>query len=101
MLLLLLRLLTLLALGDRGLCAPPDVCGERLSLVLLRGGTLGLVPVFRRATELPSRTLLFDGRFPILCAPLSVFSQGLLPVFRALSFLLSPAFGPPPFLRLR
>ena len=101
MLLLLLRFLALLALGNCGQCAPPDVRGERLSLVLLRAGTLGLVPVFRRATELPSRTLLLDGGFPILCSPLSVFSQGLLPVFRALSFLLSPAFGPAPFLRLR
>src|SRR5208283_4387871 len=34
MLLLLLRFLTLLALGDRGLCAPPYIRGERAFLVL-------------------------------------------------------------------
>ena len=101
MFLLLLRFLTLLAFGDRGLCAPPDVRGERQSLVLLRGGTLGLVPVFRRATELPARTLLFDGGLAILCAPVRFFADSFLPAFRAFSFLLSSAFGGPPFLRLR
>jgi hypothetical protein len=101
MLLLLLRFMPLLALGNCGQCAAPDIRGERLFLVLLCGGALGLVPVFRRATGLSPRTLLFNRGLPILCAPLGVFSQGLLPVFRTLSFLLSPAFGPAPFLRLR
>jgi hypothetical protein len=101
MLLLLLRFLTLLALGNCGQCAPPDIRGERLFLVLFRGGALGLVPVSRRATELPSRTLLFNRGLTILCAPISFFSEGLLPVICALPFLLSAAFGPASFLRLR
>ena len=92
MLLLLLRFLTLLALGDCGLRAPPYIRGERASLVLLCGG-IGLVPVFRLAAELSSGTLLFDGFLAILCAPLGFFSEGLLPVFRALAFFTSAAFG--------
>ena len=101
MLLLLLRFLTLLALGDRGLCAPPDIRGERMPLVLLCGDSFGLISVFRLAAELPSRTLLFDGGLSILYAPLGFFSEGLLPVFRALPFLLPAAFGDPPLLRFR
>ena len=101
LLLLLLRFLTLLAFGDGSLRSPPDIGGERASLVLLCGERLGLVPVFCRAAELPSHTLLFDGGLAILGAPLSFFSDKLLPAFRAFSFFLSPAFGGPPFLRLR
>jgi hypothetical protein len=101
MLLLLLRFLTLLALGDRGLCASPDIRGEHMPFVLLCGDGFGLVSVFRLATELSSSTLLFDGGLSILCAPLGFFSDGLLSVFRALLFLLPAAFGPPPFLNLR
>ena len=101
LLLLLLRFLTLLALRDRGFCAPPNICGERVPLVLLCGDRFGLVPVFRLATELPSRTLLFDGGLTILCAPVRFFADSFLPAFRAFPFLLSTAFGGPPFLRLR
>ena len=101
MLLLLLRFLTLLAFGDRGCCAPPDIRGERMPLVLLCGESLGFIPVFRLAAELSSRTLLFDGGLPILYAPLGFFSEGLLSAFRALLFLLPAVFGDPPFLRFR
>ena len=37
LLLLLLRFLTLLAFGDGSLCSPPDIGGDRASLVLLCG----------------------------------------------------------------
>ena len=60
MLLLLLRFLTLLTLGNCGLRAPPDIHGERALLVLLCGD-IDFVPVFRLAAELSSGTLLFGG----------------------------------------
>ena len=100
MLLLLLRFLTLLALGDRGLRAPPYIRGERASLVLLRGG-IGVVPVFRLAAELSSGTFLFGGFLAVLYAPLGFFTQGILPVFRALAFFTSAAFGDALLFRLR
>ena len=75
LLLLLLRFLTLLAFGDCGFRSPPDIRGERTSLVLLCGDRFGLVSVFRLATELPSRALLFDDGLPILDAPLGFFSE--------------------------
>ena len=101
MLLLLLRFLTLLAFGDRGLRAPPDIRGERTALVLLCGESLGFFPVFRLAAELTAQTLLFDGGLSILYAPLGFFSERLLPAFCALLFLLPAVFGDPPFLRFR
>ena len=101
MLLLLLCFLTLLALGDRCCCAPPDIRGKRVALVLLCCGSLGFIPVVRLATELPARTLLFDEGFTILYAPLGFFAEGFLTAFYALLFLLPAIFGDPPFLCLR
>ena len=101
MLLLLLRFLTLLAFGDCGFRAPPDIRGERMSLVLLSVGSLGFIPVVRLAAELPSRTLLFDGGLTILCAPVRFFADRFLPALRAFPFLLPTTFGGPPFLRFR
>jgi hypothetical protein len=92
MLLLLLRFLTLLALGDRGLRAPPYICGERASLVLLCGG-IGFVPVFRLAAELSPGAFPFGGFLPVLYATVSFFAEGVLPLFRALAFFTSAAFG--------
>ena len=100
MLLLLLRFLTLLALGDCGLRAPPDIRVERAFLVLLCGG-IGFVPVFRLAAELSPGTLLFGGFLAVLYATLGFFSERLLPVFRALPFLTSAAFGNALLFRLR
>ena len=99
LLLLLLRFLTLLALGDCGFRSPPDIGGERTSLILLCGDRFGLVSVFRLATELPSRALFFDNGLPVLDTPLGFFSERLLPAFRAFPFLLPAIFGDPPFLR--
>ena len=102
LLLLLLRFLTLLAFGDCGFRAPPDIRGERMPLVLLCGDRFGLVPVFRLAAELPSRTLLFDGGLAILCAPLGFFSDGLPAGVPRVSFPLVGGFRrsavPPPSL---
>ena len=75
LLLLLLRFLTLLALGDCGFRSPPDIGGERTSLILLCGDRFGLVSVFRLATELPSRALFFDNGLPVLDTPLGFFSE--------------------------
>ena len=101
MLLLLLRFLTLLAFGDRCCCAPTDIRRKRMALVLLCGGSLGFIPVLRLAAELPSRTLLFDDRLPVLYAPLGFLSEGLLSMFRALLFFLPAVFGDPPLLGFR
>ena len=92
MLLLLLRFLTLLALGDRGLRAPPYIRRERAFFVLLCGG-IGFVPVVRLAAELSSGTFLFGGFLAVLYATLGFFAEGVLPVFRALAFFTSAAFG--------
>ena len=92
MFVLLLRFLTLLALGDGGLRAPPYIRRERASLVLLCGG-IGFVPVVRLAAELTPGTFLFDGFLRILCATISFFAEGDLPLFRALAFFTSATFG--------
>ena len=100
MLLLLLRFLTLLALGDRGLCAPPYIRGERAFLVLLCGG-IGLVPVFRLAAELTPGALLFGGGLPVLYAALGFFAEGVPPLICAFPFFTSAAFGDALLFRLR
>ena len=74
LLLLLLRFLTLLAFGDRCCCAPPDIRGKRMALVLLCGGSLGIIPIFRMAAELSPCTFLFDAGFPVLYTPLGFFA---------------------------
>ena len=101
MLLLLLRFLTLLTFGDRCCCAPPDIRGKRMALVLLCVGSLGFIPVLRLAAELPPCTLFFDAGLPILYTPLGFFTKRLLSAFSALLFFLPAAFGDPPFLRFR
>jgi len=100
MLLQLLRILTLLALGDRGFRAPPYIRGERAFLVLLCGG-IGLVPVVRLAAELSPGAFLFGGFLPVLYATLGFFAEGDLPLICALAFFTSAAFGNALLFRLR
>ncbi len=100
MLLQLLRFLTLLALGDRGLGAPPYICRERAFLILLCGG-IGFVPVFGLAAELSSGTLLFGGGLAVLYATVGFFAERFLPVFCTLAFFTSAIFGDALLLRLR
>jgi hypothetical protein len=69
MLLLLLRFLTLLAFGDRGLRAPAGIRSERTLLVLFCRESLYFFAVFRVAAELTAQTFLFDDGLSILYAP--------------------------------